>query len=92
MESKSPAYTQILEIRNRKYWGVELNYYNPWITKNKILLLILERGERREKEKEKERNINVREKHCTCPNGGLNPQPRHVLCPRIKLVTFRFAG
>ena len=36
MESKSPAYTQILEIWNRKYWGVELNYYNPWITKNKF--------------------------------------------------------
>ena len=44
-------------------------------------LLILQRGEWREKETE--RNINVREKHQlvathTCPNQGLNPQPRHV--------------
>ena len=34
----------------------------------------------------------MREKHwsCMCPNQGLNPQPRHVPWPEIKLVTFCF--
>ena len=55
----------------------------PNITFFKIILFIyfLERGEGREKETE--RNIVVREKHQsvasrTCPNQGLDPQPRHV--------------
>ena len=49
----------------------------------------LERGEGREKERE--RNINVREKYRsvsshTCPNQGLNPQPRHVPWPGIDFL------
>ena len=48
-------------------------------------------------EKERERNIDGRKKHpsvasCLCPNGGLNPQPRHVLWLGIEPVTFRFVG
>ena len=58
-------------------------------------LFILARGEGRQKERERE--IDVREKHRlvvsgTCPNQGLNLQPRHVPWPGIEPVTLRFVG
>ena len=51
----------------------------------------------RGREGKREGTINVRDKHrlvasCTCPDGGLNPQPRHVPWPGIKLASFCFVG
>ena len=55
----------------------------------KILFIhLLIKDRRREKEREKHQLIASH----TCPKGGPNPQPRHVLWQGIKEATFWFAG
>ena len=71
-------------------WNCSLDFISHF---KKRFYLFLKRVERREKERD--RNISVREKHllvasCTCPDQGLNPQPRHVPWPGMDPVIFHF--
>ena len=67
-------------------WG-----YTHWLQRER------KEGGWREKETDRDRDADLRERHQsvashTCPDRGLNPQPRYMPWPGIEPTTFQFMG
>ena len=90
------SFTHCKKIKLPRWQPFLVIFCNPHL---RTWLLILGKGEvgdRQERERGRETSMWERNHRsvasCTCPNWGLNPQPRHIPWPGIEPATFRFAG